>query len=82
MMHILDDHLIECAYWLSDPLSPVKASFVLDDDKRIVTIQTDTVPVAASSMSFEQFLNTPANVISDMVRDLYQQSSVRRVYGG
>ena len=82
MMHVLDDHLIECAHWLSDPLSPVKASFVLDDDKRIVTIQTDTVPVAASSMSFEQFLNTPANVISDIVRDLYQQSPVRRVYGG
>tara|TARA_R100000656_G_C3943465_1_gene127108 strand:+ start:937 stop:1182 length:246 start_codon:yes stop_codon:yes gene_type:complete len=81
-MHVLDDHLMECVHFLSDPLSPVKASFALDDDRCIVTIQTDTIPVAASSMSFEQFLNTPANIIADIVKDLYQQSQVRRVYGG
>ena len=81
-MHLLDDHLLECTYYLADPLSPIKATFAIDDDRRIVTIQTETVPVAASSMSFEQFLNTPANIIADIVRDLYQRSPVRRVYGG
>ena len=85
-MHLLDDHLLECTHFMTDPLSPIKASFAIDDEKRIITIQTDTFPVAASSMSFEQFLNTPANIVADIVGDLYQGVSgqnppVRRIYG-
>ena len=86
-MHLLDDHLIECTYFMTDPLSPIKASFAIDDEKRVITIQTDTIPVAASSMSFEQFLNTPANIVAYIVRDLYQGSPgqktpARRIHGG
>ena len=86
-MHLLDDHLIECTYFMTDPLSPIKASFAIDDEKRVITIQTDTIPVAASSMSFEQFLNTPANIVADIVRDLYQgapgqKTPARRIHGG
>ena len=72
MLSELDQKMLDCFHCFSDPNDRVVVRMSLDNEKKSLTIETNSKIPVAHKMSVEQFLNTSQSSLKAIAKGLYK----------
>ena len=72
----VENKIISCLFWLSDPNNGAEVEIAIDEKNKLIQIQSIQRIVLAHSIPIDNFMNMPIDIFCNLCRSIEKDSEV------